>query len=279
MNTDEEKIIEKTLEYYRSQKLAEEFNEENEERFDTEDNPESWEFDEFRLKKALNKAISLTRKDYEETLAKIQGELKEGIKNLSCGDDYYDNCNFNDFEKLIEEIFNNNTPQKSVKAEGKHGNLTHESVTSPELLNRDKEVSRHGGGETATADNPSEQDERARSRKVDRSFNEDTSIASQSTSNKRDMGSPAPRDVSNYSQDVSIRKNESEEKLRSPHNYSRNTPDTSNEGDVSEKKEYISQCCKSKIHKDQSDEGTFTMVCNKCGKDCDIEVKEKKGCE
>ena len=36
---------------------------------------------------------------------------------------------------------------------------------------------------------------------------------------------------------------------------------------------YMSQCCNADVNRDVVDEGTFTYVCNKCKKDCDVQVK------
>lgn len=103
--------------------------------------------------------------EYEENLKKIEEELKEGIKNLSCGDDYYDNCNFNDFEKLIEEIFKNNNQADKVEEMSCKMPDQRNLVISP----ASRDVSNSG----------EESDEKA-----------NTYDASQSTSNKRDMGNP-----------------------------------------------------------------------------------------
>lgn len=38
---------------------------------------------------------------------------------------------------------------------------------------------------------------------------------------------------------------------------------------------HVSFCCKAPMKKDSSDEGTFTMVCSKCGRDCNPILKNQ----
>lgn len=36
---------------------------------------------------------------------------------------------------------------------------------------------------------------------------------------------------------------------------------------------FISHCCEAGVRKDQTDEGTFTFICNDCHNDCDVIIK------
>jgi len=69
-------------------------------------------------------------------------------------------------------------------------------------------------------------------------------------------------------------KSQEERKNSSLQGEIKSTPQTEDNFVPQDTKEFVSKCCKSEMHNDSSEEGTFTMVCNKCGKNCDRELKK-----